>query len=496
MVRRKSTRIAVCLMSILLVVISTFGMGTVAVSAAETDVQPSESSGATAVLNNAANWSTCYVYYWGSGSNSNASWPGVKLTDADKNTEGFYEVEIPETYLAETNGVIFNNGSAQSADLDIASGECKVYNNSTTTWEDYDTNVVKLSLSADADSPQYKGTDIVLTATASGGSGVYTYTFKANSTTIYTGSNNTCTWTPTTAGTYTVSVDVSDGQGNTNTKSMSFEIKDDSTAEEPVLKGITTGYTNNKVPVNTSVAINVNASGGKVGTNLLFYKVTVLSPSGNALNTVYYRQSNILNFTPTQTGDYTVKVKVQNSYNDDVEKTYTVTAGTGSTDVAPSISSFTANPTTVTAGSSVTLKTSLASGTGTANFTYAYTANGTTIKSQTSSSTTNSVTWTPTTAGTYTLKVTVTDSKNLTATKTVTVVVTESPTNPDYTPGDVNADGIVNVQDTLYVMKSVNSTEGFILKEGTTAFSAADMNGDSTISVVDVLAIMKAYLTV
>lgn len=494
MVRKKSTRISVCLMSILLVVISTFGMGTVAVSAAETDVQSSGSGGATAVLNNAAGWSTCYVYYWGNGgSTSNASWPGVKLTDADKNAEGFYEVSIPEKYLAETNGVIFNSGSAQSRDLDIASGECMVYNNSTETWEEYDTSALKLSLTANADSPQYKGTDIELTATASGGSGVYTYTFKVGTTTIYTGSNHTCTWTPTTAGTYTVSVDVSDGQGNKNTKSMSFEIKDDSAAAEPVLKGISTGYTGNVVPVNSSVAVNVSASGGKVGTNLLFYKVEVLSPSGNALNTVYYKQSNILNFTPTQKGNYTVNVTVQNSHNSTVKKSYTVKADTGSTYVAPSISSFTASPETVVAGSGVTLTTKLASGTGTANFTYAYTANDKAIESKTSSSTTNTVTWTPTAAGTYTLKVTVTDSKGLTDTKTISVVVKESST--DYTPGDVNDDGYVNVQDALYVMKSVNGATDFTLTPGTKAFLAADMNGDNNISVVDVLAIMKVYLS-
>lgn len=490
MVRRKSTRMAVCLMSILLVIISTLGMGTVAVSAAETNVQASEAGGATAVLNNAAGWSTCYVYYWGSGTNSNATWPGVKLTDAQKNNDGFYEVEIPESYLAETNGVIFNNGSEQSADLDIASGECKVYNNSTKSWTDYDTSVVKLSLSTDSESPQYKGTDIVLNATATGGSGVYTYTFKANSTTIYTGSNGTCTWTPTTAGTYTITVDVNDGQGNTNSKSMTFEIKDDSTAAEPVLKGISTGYTNNQVPVNSSVAVNVNASGGKVGTNLLFYKVEVLSPSGNAINTVYYKQSNILNFTPTQTGDYTVNVTVQNSYNTDVKKTYTIKADT-SAPASLAISSFTASPSSVELGSSVTLKTTVTSGT--ANYTYAYTANGYAIKSQTTSATTNSITWTPTRVGTYNVVVTVTDAKNASATKTITVKVTD-PVEPDYILGDVDNDKTVSVHDALYVIKSINSETGYTLTPGTNAYLAADMNQDNTISVIDVLAIMKIYL--
>ena len=336
MVNKKSNRIVACLLTILLVVSSTFCMGTVAASAADTDVQVSEAGGATAVLNNAANWSSCYVYYWGNdGGVSNASWPGVKLTDADKNSDGYYEVEIPETYLSGSNGVIFNGGSDsnKSADLAIASGECKLYNNSDSSWVAYDTNPLKLGLTTDVATPQYTGTGITLTATASGGSGSYTYTFKAGTTTIYTGSNNTCTWTPTTAGTYTITVDCSDSSlGYSNSKSIaSYVIKDDSTAAEPVLKGISTGYTDNKVPVNTSIPINVSASGGKVGTNLLFYKVAVKNPSGSEVNTVYYRQSNILNFTPTTTGTYTVDVTVQNSYNAEAKRSFTVTVGNSST---------------------------------------------------------------------------------------------------------------------------------------------------------------------
>ncbi|MEE0859697.1 MAG: starch-binding protein, partial [Acutalibacteraceae bacterium] len=389
MAKKQTSRIGASFMALALAVTSTFCMGTFAVSAANTDAQPSESGSATAVLNNEAGWTTCNVYYWGNGGNvSNKSWPGVTLTDADKNADGFYEVEIDAQYLTETNGVIFNNGSEQSADLDIAAGECKVYNNKTKTWEDYDTSALKLSLSTDVASPQYNGTEIVLTATASGGSGSYTYTFKAGSTTIYTGSNNTCTWTPTTAGTYTVSVSVADTEGNTNEKSTSYVIKDDTNAAEPVLKGISTGYTDNKVPVNTSIPINVNASGGKTGTNLLFYKVAVTDPSGNAVNTVYYKQSNILNFTPTTTGSYTVDVTVQASDNKTVNKKYTVEVQTSST-TTPVISSFTASPTSTTVGTATTLKTVVKSGTGTANFTYTYYANSTVIATKTSSSRTS-----------------------------------------------------------------------------------------------------------
>lgn len=432
MVKKKTARIGASLLSCVVAVTSTFCMGTFAASAANSDVQSSGGTGATAVLNNEAGWSTCNVYYWGNGGSvSNKSWPGVTLTDADKNAEGYYEVEISSEYLAESNGVIFNNGSEQSADLDIAAGECKIYNNKTKSWEDYDSNSLKLSLTTDVASPQYKGTDIVLSATTSGGSGEYTYTFKANSTTLYTGSNNTYTWTPSTAGTYTLSVSVSDTAGNSNSKSLTYEVKDDTNATEPVLKGITVGSSGYGV-VNSETAVNVNASGGKIGTNLLFYKVAVTDPSGNPVNTVYYTQSNILNFTPTTTGDYKATVTVQNSYNNTVQKSYTIPVKSIGDITLPSITSFTTSASTVTAGSAVTLKTVVSGGT--ANYTYKYYVNGTVVSTKTSSSTTSSYSWTPSTAGTYTLKVTVTDANSNTVTKTISNYTVTEPSTTTVDP--------------------------------------------------------------
>lgn len=325
MVKKKITRIGSLFMTVAFAVTGTFCMGTFAASAANSDTEPSSSGGATAVLNNEAGWSTCNVYYWGNGGGvSNAGWPGTKLSDSDKNAEGFYEVQIDSKYLSGNNGVIFNNGSEQSADLTIAEGDCKVYNNKTKSWTDYDSNQLKLSFSTDIASPQYKGTAITLTANASGGSGTLTYTFKANSTTLYTGSNSSVTWKPTTAGSYTLSVSVKDTAGNTNSKTATYEIKDDANATDPILKGISTGNDENTGVINTNVPVTVEAAGGKIGTNLLFYKVAVTDPSGNAINTVYYKQDNVLNFTPNKTGNYTVDVTVQNSYNTTVNNKYTV----------------------------------------------------------------------------------------------------------------------------------------------------------------------------
>jgi len=432
MVKKKFTRIGSLFMTAVFVMTGTFCMGTAAVSAANSDTEPSGSGGATAVLNNEAGWSTCNVYYWGNGGGvKNADWPGKKLSDSDKNAEGFYEVQIDSQYLSGSNGVIFNNGSEQSADLSIAEGDCKVYNNKTKSWTDYDSNQLKLSFSTDLASPQYKGTNITLNANASGGSGSLTYTFKANSTTIATGTNSTATWTPTAAGTYTLSVEVKDTAGNTNSKSVTYEIKDDSNATEPILKGITTGNDDNTGVVNTNVPLTVNAAGGKIGTNLLFYKVAVTDPDGGAVNTVYYKQTNVLNFTPSKTGKYTVDVTVQNSYNTTVNNKYTVEilSSGGNTYTKPTVSAFTANPTTVEKGNAVKLSTTVANGL--ADYTYTYQVNGSTVKTNTSSSKTNTYSWTPSEAGTYTLKVTVKDAKGNSATKSISSYTVTEPAATD-----------------------------------------------------------------
>ena len=119
----------------------------------------------------------------------------------------------------------------------------------------------------------------------------------------------------------------------------------------------------------------------------MFYKVAVTDPSGNAINTVYYKQDNVLNFTPTKTGNYTVDVTVQNSYNTTVNNKYTVTVlQSGNTYTKPTISAFTTSPTTVEKGNAVKLSTTVANGQ--ADYTYTYKVNDSTVKTNTSSSNT------------------------------------------------------------------------------------------------------------
>ena len=153
----------------------------------------------------------------------------------------------------------------------------------------------------------------------------------------------------------------------------------------------------NKGVINTAVPITVNAAGGNVGTKLLFYKIAVTDPSGNAVNTVYYRQSKTLEFTPTQLGDYSADVTVQNSYNATVNRKFTIkVVQSGESEYTkPVLSAFTANPTSGTVNSAVTLSATVQAGTGAPNFTYTYQVNGTTVATKTASSRSSSYSWTP-----------------------------------------------------------------------------------------------------
>ena len=105
---------------------------------------------------------------------------------------------------------------------------------------------------------------------------------------------------------------------------MTFEVKDDAGVVEPILKGVSPKP--GQIKTGTAQTITVNAAGGNVGTNLLFYKYKITDPSGNTINVPYYSKTNTVNFTPTAAGIYTVTVYVQGSDNDTLERTYTYTS--------------------------------------------------------------------------------------------------------------------------------------------------------------------------
>lgn len=454
-----------------------------------TEEPTSVGDGAIAALANTANWGSAYVYYWGN-NKSNASWPGVKLTDADKDSSGNYVVNIPAEYISSTGGVIFNPGGddGKSADLRIGAGECKIYDNSKATWEDYDTSKVQLKVTSDFQSPQYIGADIKINAAASGGSGSYKYKFSANSNVISDYSEkNSVVWTPQSAGTYTIKVDVEDSAGNSNSKTLTYEIKDDAMETNPVLKGVTTSNGTSIVEIGKSVDVIVKASGGKIGTNLLFYKMAIVSPSGRPVNTVYYRTGNTLNFTPTEDGVYKVEVSVQNSHNTTVTNTYELTTGRLDT---PEVSSFdiaAADPLYV--NGTATLSAQATGGTQPYSYSFEAMHNGQTTVIQ-SVSTLNTCKWVPTEAGDYTLTVTIKDATGATASRSKDITVLKE--RVEYKPGDVTGDGKVDLFDVLYIQRHIAKFEGYALTDMTEKQRlAADTTHDGKIDLFDILKIQR-----
>lgn len=79
---------------------------------------------------NTAGWSNVYCYMWNSSSDTNASWPGVKMTSLGDNV---WSYAMTSSY----KNVIFNNGSGtQTADLS-APGSGYIYDNNTGSWTTY-----------------------------------------------------------------------------------------------------------------------------------------------------------------------------------------------------------------------------------------------------------------------------------------------------------------------------------------------------------------------
>lgn len=366
----------------------------------------------TVYCKNSANWSKVNVYMWNSSSDSNGSWPGVAATDIG---EGVWMYEASKSYA----NVIFNDGSNQTDDLTYK-GSDYIYDNSTKTWELYDTGKLHIkSFTADVASPQYTGVKINLAVVAGGGEGELSYQFTVGSDVISAYSSNTAVaWTPATAGTYTVKVDVKDTTGNTVSKSLTYEIKDISTEVKPVIQNVEvspSNFENTEVKKGSESTVSVTAGGGNTGTKLLFYKYTITDPSGKTANVPYYTLKNEYKFTPVSLGSYSVTATVEGSDN-------SFTARTVNYECVDELSKPGALSLSVSAkeaGDSKYTVTANAAG-GTAPYTYKFAVNGEVAQDYSDK---NVYTLAPTANGSYTVEVTVKDSEGNTVSKSTVVQI-------------------------------------------------------------------------
>ena len=259
---------------------------------------------------------------WNSKDDENAKWPGVAMTDLG---DGVWCYEVPKDY----KNIIFNNGNESKTEDQTFPGTGYIWNNSAGGWEVYDTSPIRItSFTTDAASPQYTGMDITVSADAKSTDGTVSYKFSVTNTatsqtTVLSnfGSANSVVWTPTAVGSYVITLDVKDTAGNTNQRTLTYAIEDSSLLIKPVIKSVSPSN-NGQIQVNTTATVNVNAGGGNTGTKLLFYKYIVTDPDG-VQNTPYYSLSRTYQLKPEKLGTYTVKVFVQGSDNQTVNKTYT-----------------------------------------------------------------------------------------------------------------------------------------------------------------------------
>ena len=374
---------------------------------------------------------------WNGSTDSNGSWPGVKMTSIGGN---IYQYTASKSYA---KCIFSNSGQSQTSDLTAKDGY--IYNNKTNQWSVYDTSPLQVKeFTADPASNIYTGTDVQLSATAANKSGAaVSYKFSVTnaqggtSTLSDFSSAKSVTWTPTVAGEYTITFDFKDTDGNTNNRTMTLEVKDDSALVKPIIKSVTPANLN-LIKVNSTATVTVKAGGGKTGTNLLFYKYVVTDPNG-VQNTPYYTLNNIYTFVPTMKGEYKVNVYVQSSDNSTINKTYTYTAADDVTE-----------PTTVVVPTTAPQPT---------------TVQPTTVK--------------PTTPQPTTVKPT-----------TPQPTTVQPTTAPERLRGDVDGDGDVTVMDSTYLQKSIVGISGVPALE-TLDLKICDLDGDGTISVKDATIIQK-----
>ncbi len=254
----------------------------------------------------------------------------------------------------------------------------------------------------------YLGNGTYLNASASGGTPAYSYVYSGLPSGCTTSSTSSLYCVPTSAGNASVTVVVTDGAGEQVRGTAAF------TVLSPIPPLVITSYSvsPSTITQGASVSLTVAATGG---VSPYSYAYTGLPAGCSSQN------SSSFPCTPAQNGTFPVSVRVSDPQGASVNRTATlvvnpVPAG------APTITSFTVSPSTVTLGSNANVNfTAVVSG-GTPAYSYSYAG----LPSGCSSSDSRTLTCTPDTAGNYTVTLTVTDSKSKTAQATTTLTVKSS----------------------------------------------------------------------
>lgn len=476
-------------------------------------------------LNNG--WSSVYCYMWTNGSSDqNHAWPGVKMTEVE---DGVYSYTLDKDYAH----VIFNNGSAQTGDLDYA-GNGKIYDLSKGSWSTYvevPTNATTATTATTATqattAPSGDGVTVYLKneagwstancymwtdgagknaewpgkAMTSIGDDVYMYT----SSTAYAN----CIFNAGNGGAQTSDLKAMNGQ-IFNNKTNTWSIYDVSDLQVKSYKAdpSTSVYIGTDVTI-SALAQNVNGAA-------VSYKFSVTNENGGTSVISDFSSTNSVVWTPAAAGTYTINFDFKDTEGNENNRTLTLKVDDDSQLVKPVIKSVSpANLNLINVNSTATVSVKAGGGkTGTNLLFYKYVVtdpNG--VQNTPYYTLNNTYSFKPTMVGKYTVNVYVQSSDNSTVNKTYTYTATNGDvTQPTTTPvptttapvptttapvptvtdpisttvapvvlGDADGDGRLSVMDATFIQKCVASLPGF----ENVSLEIGDVDGDGRISVKD-----------
>ncbi len=265
--------------------------------------------------------SSPYIYYWVE-NGIDAGWPGKPMTSEGSDC---YSFELPVD-ISELTGIIVNgssSGNKLTGDVKNITGN--FYDVEAGTWSMYDTSAIKISYYGSDNEDLYVGSKAVLSMQAKGGDGNLKYKISVNGKTLSDYSNKTSVlWEPIEPGDYTVKYEVKDGSGESNSKELTYTVKSTDGQEDPIFLGATPSN-GKQIQKGSDVTVAVKGAGGQVNNKVLFYKTEIVDPNGKVVNTAYYKTGSKVTFTPSEKGEYTVNMYIQNNTvkNTTVSASYT-----------------------------------------------------------------------------------------------------------------------------------------------------------------------------
>lgn len=491
-------------------------------------------------LNNG--WDQVYCYMWNSDSDTNAAWPGEKMTATSES--GIFSYKLSKDFA----NVIFTNGTEgddnRTVDLDYSlnGGDGKIYDLGKSEWSQYsqpEAGTTQQATQATQETQATQASRKMLQSTgASDGTTVFLrntanwsqpYCYMWNSTSdnnAWPGKPMTKVedniWMYTAPKTYANCIfnpGSSNGQTSDLNNIQSGYLYDYGTGRweaydlSPIRISEFTATPGSDLYVGMEIKLSTTAASAE-GT--VSYKFSV---NGSVIRD--FGSGNSVYWTPNSAGTYTVAFNYRDTAGNENSRNLTLTVASDSGVSKPILKKVTpSDGTYVQTGSAATVSVTAGGGqTGTNLLFYKYVVEDPAGAFNTAYYTLNSTYhFTPTRTGVYKITVYVQASDNTTVNKSFTLNATggdiptsdpitqptqpTQPTSEDitiepYTPpqpisepdfylGDVNMDGKISIKDATHIQLYLAEFKGF-----TVTVELADMDGDGYVSIKDVTAIQR-----